>query len=263
MQESLQLRVHEGGAGGMFVYLPGLHGDWTLMGAFRAALRPKGGFAEVTYPRNSGWTLEDYARGVEESARAQKITGAWLVAESFSSLVGWELVRRQIDGDSSPAGGLWRGLILAGGFVRYPWPLAVRLVSRLTAALPRPLLRRACESYSCLACRRVGADPVIAAELREFAQRRLVPGDRQAITRRYGLIVEHDMRPVARRMTLPVFHLSGAIDPIVPWWHVRPWLRRHCPSFRGSCLLWKAGHNVLLDAPERCVTQFLNWTKEG
>src|SRR5208337_1274572 len=99
------------------VYLPGLHGDWTLIGGFRKALAGRVRFAEVTYPRTLVWSLEDYAAGVEQGLAQQGIRSGWLLGESFSSQVVWALVARNCLQT--------QGVILAGGFARHPMHWAV------------------------------------------------------------------------------------------------------------------------------------------
>src|SRR6185436_8806004 len=109
------------------------------------------------------------------------------------------------------------GIVLAGGFVRHPWPWGVRAASGISQATPSWLLRRLCAAYGQLACRRCGPDPEIDAEIAEFVQRRIHPADRKAVNQRYRLIKGADLRPIAQRTKLPVFLISGALDPIVPW----------------------------------------------
>lgn len=256
MIETIQLRVH-GAKEPTLVYLPGLHGDWTLIGAFRAALGGRTRLVEFAYPRRTDWTLEDYAQAVESALFAQGIQRAWLLGESFSSQVAWTLVNRA----ARPAAPVeWQGLILVGGFVKHPWPWGVALARQCTSAVPAWLLKKACASYGRLAGRRLGGGLERCAELQEFVMRRTEACDRPAVTSRYRIISGHDLRPVARRAKLPVYHLSGAIDPIVPWWQVRSWLRRHCPGYRASHIVRRAGHNVLLDAAAESAEQILRWS---
>src|SRR5207244_4028783 len=112
MAEELQIRIHGTDLLPTLVYLPGLHGDWTLIGRFRKALGGRVRFVEVTYPRTLSWSLEDYAEGVEKALGERGITSGWLLAESFSSGVVWPIVGRRRFGVE--------GVILAGGFVRHP-----------------------------------------------------------------------------------------------------------------------------------------------
>ena len=65
MNEELQLRIHGDAALPTLIYLPGLHGDWTLVTSFRLALAGRVRFVEFTYPRTLMWSLEDYARAIE------------------------------------------------------------------------------------------------------------------------------------------------------------------------------------------------------
>ena len=117
--EKLELRIHGDKSLPTLIYLPGLHGDWTLVGSFRSALRGRVRFVEVAYPRTLTWSLEDYAAGVETALAGQAIHRGWLLGESFSSQVVWPVLARsrfQVE-----------GVVLAGGFVRHrcagllPW----------------------------------------------------------------------------------------------------------------------------------------------
>ncbi len=256
--ESLQLRVHAGEATPTLIHLPGLHGDWTLLGPFRAALGSGARLVETTYPRRPEWTLDDYAVALEIALRERGIERGWLLAESFSSQVAWQLLGRQEAGRGAK-GSEVAGLILVGGFVKHPWPWGVRVAHGASRATPLWLLKRLCALYGKSANRRCCATPEAAAEIDEFVRRRTIQADREAMTSRYRLIREADFRAVARRTRLPVFHLSGAIDPLVPWWHVVAWLKKDCPGFRASRIIRRAGHNVLLDAPGESVKQILEW----
>ena len=51
MEESLQLRIHGEASLPTLIYLPGLHGDWTLAGGLLEALDGRVRFVEITYPR--------------------------------------------------------------------------------------------------------------------------------------------------------------------------------------------------------------------
>src|SRR5258708_12593168 len=87
MIEELQLRIHGSDSLPTLVYLPGLHGDWTLIGRFRNALAGRVRFVEVTYPRTLTWSLDDYAAGVETELSRRGVTRGWFLAESFTSQV--------------------------------------------------------------------------------------------------------------------------------------------------------------------------------
>jgi hypothetical protein len=87
--ERLQIRVHGSPNQPVLIYLPGLHGDWTLVGSFRAALAGRVRFIEFTYPRTTSWSLADYGAQVEAALIQQGITCGWLLGESFGSQVAW------------------------------------------------------------------------------------------------------------------------------------------------------------------------------
>ena len=123
MTEKLEMRVHGDAALPTLVYLPGLHGDWTLVGSFRHALGGRVRFVEMTYPRTLTWSLEDYAQAIETALAERGIVRGWLVGESFGSQVLWSLVARgrfQVE-----------AVILAGGFIRHPMRWGVRLAERI------------------------------------------------------------------------------------------------------------------------------------
>ena len=265
-EEKVQLRIHGAPGPPTLIYLPGLHGDWTLVGAFRRAFleqpsgaraakpgtatRPGARFVDLCYPRTLEWSLEDYAAGIERALAEQGITRGWLLGESFGSQVLWALVARerfQID-----------GIILAGGFVRHPAQWGVRVAERVTGGVSLTLLTRILFGYAKIARFRYRHAPEVLTGIREFIQRR-TELDRQAAKHRLHLIAGSDPRAVAARTRVPVYGLTGVLDPIVPWCCVRPWLRRNCPSLRDYRVLWHADHNVLGTAPDAAAEWVAKW----
>ena len=75
------------------IYLPGIHGDWTLVSSFRERMKSHVRFVEFTYPRTLAWSLEDYARAVLDALKANAIREGIILGESFSSQVAWPLLR--------------------------------------------------------------------------------------------------------------------------------------------------------------------------
>ena len=253
MTEKLELRVYGDASLPTLIYLPGLHGDWTLIGSFRRALGGRVRFVETTYPRTLTWSLEDYAEGVEAALAEQGITRGWLLGESFSSQVVWAIVGRerfQIE-----------GLIFAGGFVRHPMRWGVRLAERMSAGIPLSLLTRILFGYAKVARLRFRRAPEVLGSIKEFIDRR-TELDRQAATHRLRLIGKYDPRPIAQKVNVPVYALSGLVDPIVPWFWVWPWLRKHCPNLRQYKVIGRADHNVLATAFQPAAEQVLRWMSE-
>src|ERR1051326_9348106 len=132
MPEQLEIRIHGDGSLPTLIYLPGLHGNWTLVGNFRRALNGRLRFVEAAYPPTLTWSLEDYAAGVEAALAERGIAGGWVLAESFSSQVVWRLIARK----QFPVA----GLVLAGGFVRHPLLRGVRLAERVCGEISFSLL---------------------------------------------------------------------------------------------------------------------------
>ncbi len=253
MAEELQLRIYGDASLPTLIYLPGLHGDWTLIGGFRHAIGDRARFVEITYPRTITWSLDDYAAAVETALADNGITNGWLLGESFSSQVVWAMVAR---GKFKA-----RGAILAGGFVKYPMHRAIRLAEKITAHISTRLLVWIIFGYARVARFRYRRSPQILASLDEFIARR-TELDRRAAQHRLRLVAENDPRPIARQTRLPIFGLSGFFDPIVPWPRVRRWLRKHCPALRGYRVILRADHNVLSTAPKAAAKQVRCWIND-
>lgn len=250
MEEMLQLRSHGDPAAPALVYLPGIHGDWTLVGSFRAALGDAVRFVEFTYPRTVSWSLADYAGAVEEALLAAGVREGWVLAESFGSQVAWPLV---------VAGGFrTHGLVLAGGFGRHPLHGLTCASRRFCAALPLRWLRHAVRGYGAYARFRFRRAPETLADVAEFVARRN-EADRRAAVHRLDLIAANDPAPLAARFAGPVHYLTGLVDPVVPWPLVPRWLRRHCPGYRGMRILAPADHAVLATAPGRSAALVRDW----
>ena len=81
MAHEVEMRIHGPDTLPTLVYLPGLHGNWRLIGGFRQALAGRVRFVETTYPPTLTWSLEDYALGVEAALAKLKITNGWLLAD--------------------------------------------------------------------------------------------------------------------------------------------------------------------------------------
>lgn len=250
MEEQLQLRVHGEASQPTLIYLPGLHGDWTLIPSFKRALSNRVRFVETTYPRTLTWTLDDYAAGVEAALAEKGITRGWLLGESFSSQVVWPMVAR----------GKFQteGIILAGGFVKHPIRAGVRLAEKIGRGISLSLLTRIMFGYAKIARYRYRHSPETGASIQEFIARR-TELDRQAAVHRLRLIAASDFRDVAKATTVPVYAITGAIDPVVPWICVRHWLRRKCPALRDYKILWRADHNVLSTAAQTSADQVVQW----
>lgn len=248
--EQLKSRVYGDSSKPTLIYLPGLHGDWTLVGGFREALGGRVRFVEFTYPRTLTWSLENYAEAIEQALAGQGIRRGWLLGESFGSQVVWSLVERKQFGVEA--------IVLAGGFVRHPMHRGMKVAERLCASIPLSVMTRVMFGYAKLARFRYRRSPVTLAGIQEFIVRR-TELDRQAATHRLRLVGQNDPCPVAHQVTAPVYALTGVADPIVPWVLVRHWLKRNCPQLRDYQIIWQADHNVLGTAPKASAEQVLRW----
>ena len=248
--EKLQIRIHNPEVSPTLVYLPGLHGDWTLIGGFRKALGQRARFVETAYPRTLTWSLDDYAAGIEEMLADAGIKEGWLLGESFGSQIVWPLLNR----------GRFRvhGVVLAGGFARHPIKLAVRMAERLAGSIPLAVLVRILFGYARFARLRFRKSPETLAAINEFIARR-TKLDQQAAQHRLHLLTVTDPCEIVKAATLPIYGLTGLFDPIVPWIFVRPWMRKHCEALRAYRIIYKADHNVLGTAPKVAADQVIQW----
>ena len=281
MPEELQLRIHGDASLPTLIYLPGLHGDWTLIGGFRHAIDGKVRFVEMTYPRTLTWSLDDYATAIESALAQNGITNGWLLGESFASQVVWTLVgrassravgstsnRNYEDGSSGASPHLAvnknfkiEGVILAGGFVRHPMCWAVRLAEKLTGRISTAFFVWIIFGYAKIARFRYRRSPETLEKIDEFVSRR-TELDRRAAQHRLHLIGGNDPRMIVGQTRLPVFGLSGFLDPIVPWPIVRRWLKKNCPALRDYKIIGYADHNVLSTAPREAAKQILEWMQQ-
>jgi pimeloyl-ACP methyl ester carboxylesterase len=253
MPEELQLRIYGDDSLPTLVYFPGLHGDWTLVGGFRKHLAGRVRFVEFTYPRTLDWSLDDYAAAIENMLAKNGIARAWLLGESYGSQVLWALAGRKKFN--------FQGLILAGGFVRHPLRRAMQLAEKLCGRLPASMLVWIMFSYAKLARCRYRHSPDTLATIDEFIARR-TGLDRQAAQHRLHLIAGSDPRQIVSQTRVPVFYLTGILDPIVPWPWVRPWLEKNCPMLRDCKIIRTADHNVLGTAPKESAAQVLGWMNQ-
>ena len=250
MSEKLEMRVHGDAALPSLIYLPGLHGDWTLVGSFRRAVSGRVRFVEMTYPRTLTWSLEEYAQAIEITLGERGIARGWLLGESFGSQVLWALVGRgRFQADA---------VILAGGFIRHPMRWGVRMAEWGGGGIPLSLLTRILFGYAKVARFRYRRSPETAAHIQEFIARR-TELDRRAAIHRLRLIAQNDPCPIARQAKVPVYALSGLIDPLVPWFCVQPWLRKNCLNLREYKIIARADHNVLGTAAQAAAQQVLRW----
>lgn len=249
--ETLACRVHGPASAPALVYLPGIHGDWTLVGGFRAALAGRVRFVEFRYPRTLDWSLGRHADEVEAGLIAAGVESGWVVGESFGSQVAWPLCS---------GGRRFRaeGLILAGGFGRHPAPWLTWGARPLMAGIPAAWLKAFLGAYRGVARWRFRSAPDAMRDIDEFVERRTEP-DRAAALHRMDLLMANDPAELARRLAIPVYYLTGLWDPVVPWPGVVRWLRRNCPAFRGWEVVRAADHNVLGSGSRSAAARVLAW----
>ncbi len=248
--DEVQVRVHGDPSLPTLVYLPGLHGDWTLVGGFRRRVEGRLRFVELTYPRTLSWSLQDYAAGVERALAAVGIGSGWILGESFGSQIAWPLAARKRFAA--------KGVVLAGGFGKHPMYWGVVFSQKTAKAIPLGLVTRALIGYGRVSKWRFRKEPEALAGVKEFIERR-TEEDRQAAVHRLRLIAQNDPRELARGLDVPLYAISGALDPIVPWFWARRWLRQNCPKLREFRIVRSADHTVLSTGSKQAAEHIMGW----
>jgi pimeloyl-ACP methyl ester carboxylesterase len=246
----LLVRIHGSAELPTLVYLPGLHGNWTLIGNFRKALGGRVRFVEISYPPTLTWTLEEYSAGVESALLENGIVRGWVLAESFGSQVVWPMLGQK--------GFQTEGLILAGGFVQHPMRWAVRLAERVCGELSFSMIILILFGYAKLSRWRFRNSPETNSGIQEFIDS-LTELDRQAAKHRLRLVAQSNPCAIARQVGVPLYALTGLFDPVVPWFWVRRWLRKNCPALREYRIISHADHNVLGTGATAAAEQILKW----
>ena len=254
--ERLRIRVHGKSDRPTLVYLPGLHGDWTLVPSFRIAMGDAVQFVEFTYPRTLEWSLSDYADNIGSMLLENEISSGWVIAESFGSQVAWPLVAERRGGFRA------EGLILAGGFGRHPLGGLIHLVGRFCSGVPLGWVTRVLYWHARLARLRFRNAPEALAGLGEFLARR-TELDKLAGSARLRLIAANHPELLAKAVDVPVHYVTGFWDPIVPWWPVLGWLRRNCRAYRGSRIIGTADHTVLATGAAAAAVAVRGWMNQA
>jgi len=253
-EEILRIRVHGSPELPTLIYLPGTHGDWSLIAGLRNRLLPGFCFVELTYPRTATWTLDDYVSHILEALQSHGIKHGWLLGESFGSQIAWLLA------DYAKADFKCLGIILAGGFGRHPFPWGVNLAIWGFQKLIRDKtkVQQLMKSYACWV--RWFYEPTSDRDtsIHHFIQRR-THQDGLAAIHRLKLIRGNHPQALVGQLTVPVYSISGVWDALVPWYLVTPWLRRHCPGYSESKLILSADHNVLFSAPTKSARTIREW----
>lgn len=244
--------MHGDPHGHVLVYLPGLHGDFTLIRSFRERILPSTAFVEFAYPVDGNPSLRELADAIHDALEHLQVGDVTLLAESFGSQVAWAMIARPRETIR------YRRLILSGGFVQYPWLGGVHLARAMVTTVG-PGANLLLESFPLYGRLLYEPRPGLAHDLSCFVESRSRIEDRQAIHHRLGLITTADFRPVAARTTLPVHHLTGVFDPIVPWYPVQRWLQRHCPGYQGTVRFHTSDHAVLVSRPTAAARLIKSW----
>ena len=88
MDETLEIRIRGSDRCPTLIYLPGTHGDWTLVGSFHRALGDRVRFVEINYPRTVSWSLDKHAAAIEAGLAEHGIRSGWVLGESLPRVSG-------------------------------------------------------------------------------------------------------------------------------------------------------------------------------
>lgn len=231
-EEPLLIRVHGDPTGPTMIHLPGIHGDWSMVGDFRRVAVKHLCFVEFTYPRTVTWSMEQYGEAIFAALVEHHINHGWIMAESFGSQLAWELIKIQ---RSHPKDFTPEGIILAGGFVQHQPLCGFKFLGIKIQASPETHYKTL-RFFGHRILKRCKRDPLMVQDLKEFKKLRCQL-DRDAVMHRLRIIAANDPRPIAATTTIPVYCMGGLVDFAVLFPHTRYWLWRHCPGYRGGHLM--------------------------
>ena len=260
MDEGFQIRIHGDEALPTLVYLPGLHGDWTLITAFRTALEGRVRLVEISYPDSLTGSIEEYAGEINDLLLLNRISSGWLLGESFGSQVAWGLLDAMAGTTEKGVRFRAEGLILAAGFVKHFWKWGPRFMLWIGEITPMWLYRLELKMLECSTFVFHWNELVARQSVREFVLRR-TELNRRAMRHRLIALDAYDSRPVAKQARLPVFYLGGLLYPLVPGFQVCHWLKKNCPGYKGGKILWLANHVVLNSSAKRAANIAVQWMK--
>jgi len=236
------------------LYLPGVHGDFTPMHRAAPLLAAQLRLLELSYPRGE-FDLKEFVSGVGGLLGRLGIERAHLIAESFGSLVGWEIAR------TYPA--LVQSLILVGGFVG-PLPHRRAFVAyHGLRCIPPTVFELAVDLY--VAARNIGSSgrPAPGLDLKPYFSLRGREGWRSTLGR-LRAIADSDNRSFLSDVSFPVRYVGGARDLIVPGRAQQRYLAELLPpsaSFDGHTIP-AAPHMILVSHPLETTSQILKWIDE-
>ncbi len=245
------------------LFLPGIHGDWTHLGRARPLLSQSLNLVEIAYPRIADWEIEDFVRAVEAILDEIKADQVHVVAESFGSLVGWELTLRQPRRVKS--------LTLVGGFVQPPGVPKVGLARWGLSALPTPIFESGIDLYTVLRGRNRRKKPASPQKAESVESNGvLYPASRTrkgrlALVNRLRLIQSSDYRGRLSEVRVPVRYVGGDWDWIVP---VKREIGTLASILPGECrfeshLIPRAPHVIISSHPEPTAERIIGWVREA
>lgn len=234
------------------VYLPGVHGDWTIFERLRPLLNAHFRVIEITYPRRTDWKIEDFGSGLAKVLDELEVGAVHLLGESFGSLVCWEF------GLSRPK--RVRSFTLAGGFCQSPPTLMVDAARWGLSILPSPIFEFGIDTYVGYRGKRGEKREALGPEALPYPATRTTEG-RLATVNRMQIIRRTDVRPRLGEVRFPVSYLGGSADGVVPVQREVQTLKdRLAPECRfHSFLVPGAPHIILASHPVDSARHILDW----
>lgn len=237
------------------VYVPGVQGDWTPMHRTGALIAEFSRLVLTAYPRNPAWTLEDHARAVLAVLDHLGLERAHLLAESYGSLVAWQVALLAPQRVQSIA--------IAGGFVLSPQRVGAACAAVFHRHGPPWLMEAMVQGYLRWATRH-SRHPEIASFRRSCFPAIRAPQGWQALANRMRIIARADMRPHLPAIQCPVGYFGGAWDVVVPVRREIRTLRRglgQACRFRAE-LFPRTAHDVLPARPRESAAWIRQWLGE-
>jgi pimeloyl-ACP methyl ester carboxylesterase len=238
----------------VLLYLPGVQADWTPFRTIAPLLASRWRLIATCYPRQCAWSLADFGAAALRLLDKLEIDQAHVLAESFGSVVGWELTLAAQHRISS--------LVLAGGFCRSPKPIGARLARKAMHWVPNQILEKFVDNYvKWLGLEELESTHPLAGQ--PFLAVRSRQGWR-AGAHRMRLIYRADYRPRLTEIKIPVGYIGGGRDWVVPVRREIATLEKLLPAACGfRSKLWENDpHPILPTRPADCAAWLGEWINE-
>jgi pimeloyl-[acyl-carrier protein] methyl ester esterase len=220
------------------VLMPGIDGTGIFFEPLIHALPPDLPFSVITYPPNVILSLEEHARFAEQHMPPGNVV---IVAESFSGLVGLELLRRHPDNV--------KGAVFSAAFAE---PLHEKLIHGLSVI---PALELLIKKVPVSLLDHFLFGPFSRTDLKALLARGIREIDVKCLKQRAQLVAA-GYPYLEETFSTPCLYLGAARDRIVPH-TASSWFAAHFEEFEHA--VFDAPHCLLQTRPDECAAMIADF----